>query len=822
MPGREGVHATEGIGRSARAEDAKVAIIGGGIAGCSLAYHLAKLGWDDVVLLEQSELTSGSTWHSAGLCTQFNSSYNLMGLLRYSVELYQRLETETGQAVDYHACGSVRLAASDDRLEEFRHRAAMAELVGVPFELVGPERLAELHPLVDTSGILAAAYLPTDGHVDPTSLANAFVRGAVDTRIRRRTAVLGIRREGGRWLLETSAGEVRAEIVVNAAGQWAREVGRLAGAELPLVALQHHYVVTTPLPEVAALERELPVLRDADASYYVRQEGEGLLVGPFERNPRPWALDGIPPGFHGKLLPPDLDRIEQPLAAAAERLPAFADAGIKTVVNGPDAYTPDGRCLMGPVPGLRDFHVLAGFSIFGIVFAGGAGRYAAEWIADGQPSDNMWELDVRRFGGYASSKRYLVARACQVYEREYAIHYPEEELPAGRPLKVDPIYDRLAARGAVFGERFGWERPLWFSPNGTARDEYSFRRGNWFDAVGAECRAVRSRVGVLDQTSFAKFAVSGRGAEQFLDRVVANRLPSEVGRMVLTQACRPGGGIECDLTVTRVEPDRFYVVSAAATEEHDHAWLQSQLRDEDDEVRLENVTGRYGVLTLAGPRSRELLQKLTDADVSRTALPFFHARELQLGPVPARVLRVSYVGELGFELHHPLEHQPVLYDLVQDAGAMLGLVDFGYRALDSMRLEKAYRLWGVDMSADYTPLEAGLERFVCFDKGDFVGRDALMRQREAGIGRTLACLTIESGGAEAHGYEPVRAGGEPIGYVAAGGYGHTVERSIALAYLPLEHAAVGTALTVDIVGEPTPALVVPQPLYDPENLRLLS
>jgi dimethylglycine dehydrogenase len=804
-------------------EDAKVAIIGGGIAGCSLAYHLTRLCWDDVVLLEQAELTAGSTWHAAGLCTQFSSSYNLMGLLRDSVELYQRLETETGQAVDYHACGSVRLAATDDRLDEFRQRAAMAEVVGVPFELVGPERLAELHPLVDTRGILAAAYLPTDGHVDPTSLTNAFVRGAANVRIRRRTPVTGIRREGGRWLLETRAGEVRAEIVINAAGQWAREVGKLAGADLPLVPLQHHYVVTAPLPEVAALERELPVLRDADASYYVRQEGEGLLIGPFERNPQPWAVDGIPEDFHGKLLPADLGQIEEPLAAAARRLPLFADAGIKSVVNGPDAYTPDGRCLMGPVPGLRDFHVLAGFSIFGIVFAGGAGRFAAEWIADGQPSVNMWELDVRRFGGYASATSYLVPRARQVYEREYAIHYPEEELPAGRPLKVDPIYDRLASRGAVFGERFGWERALWFSRNGTPRDEYSFRRGNWFDAVGDECRSVRSRVGVLDQTSFAKFVVSGPGAERFLDRVLANRLPPEVGRMALTQACRPSGGIECDLTVTRLEPDRFYVVSAAATEEHDHAWLRSQLRDgEDDDVRLENVTGERGVLTLAGPRSRELLQKLTDADVSRASLAFFRARELQVGRVPALALRVSYVGELGFELHHPIEHLPVLYDLLLEAGEPLGIVEFGYRALDSMRLEKAYRLWGVDMSADYTPLEAGLERFVSFDKGDFVGRDALLRQRAAGIERTLACLTIETGGADAHGYEPVRADGRPIGYVAAGGYGHVVERSIALAYLPVEHAAAGIQLTVDILGEPRAAVVVAQPLYDPENLRLRS
>jgi dimethylglycine dehydrogenase len=801
-------------------DDAQVAIIGGGIAGCSLAYHLAKLGWNDVVLLEQADLTSGSTWHSAGLCTQFNSSYNLMGLLRYSVELYRQLDEE-GLNAGYHACGSVRLAASGDRIDEFRHRAAMAEVVGVPVELVGPERLRELHPLLDTSGISAAAYLPTDGHVDPSGLTHAFIRAAPSVRVRRRTPVQGIRRERGRWILDTPAGEVGAQIVVNAAGQWAREVGRLAGVELPIVPMEHQYVVTAPMPEVAALERELPVLRDADASYYVRQEGEALLLGPFERNPRPWALDGIPVGFHERLLPPDLDRLESQLAAAGERIPVVAEAGIKTVVNGPDGYTPDGRCLMGPVPGLRDFHVLAGFSIFGVVFGGGAGRYAAEWIVDGQPSDNMWELDVRRFGAYASSPSYLVARACEVYEREYAIHYPEEELPAGRPLKVDPIYERLAARGAVFGSRFGWERALWFSRNGPARDEYSFRRGNWFDPVGEECRSVRSQVGVLDQTSFAKFAVSGPDAHSFLDRVVANRVPVEPGRMALTQACRESGGIECDLTVTRLDDDSYYVVSAAATEEHDFAWLEAQLRDDED-VRLENVTDRYGVLTLAGPRSRKLLEQLADADVSKQAFPFFRARRLRVGSAGVLVLRVSYVGELGFELHHPLESQRTLYESLVEAGEPLGLVDFGYRALDSLRLEKAYRLWGADISADYTPLEAGLGRFVALDKGEFVGRDALLRQREQGIKRTLACLTIEVDEADPHGYEPVRANDTPIGYVAAGGYGHTVERSIALAYLPVEHARPGTPLSVDILGEPKPAVVVSQALYDPENLRLLS
>jgi dimethylglycine dehydrogenase len=474
---------------------------------------------------------------------------------------------------------------------------------------------------------------------------------------------------------------------------------------------------------------------------------------------------------------------------------------------------------MGWVPGQRDLFVLAGFSIFGIVFAGGAGAYAAEWIVDGQPSDNMWELDVRRFGSYANATSYLVARASEVFEDEYKIHFPEEERPAGRPCKTDPLYETLLAKGAVMGARFGWERPLWFARDGEpAHDEYSFRRGNWFDAVGDECRAVRTAVGVLDQTSFAKYLVSGPGAEGFLDRLCANRLPAEPGRMCLTQALTPRGGIECDQTVSCLKPQRFYVVSAAATETHDLAWIERHA-PADGSVEVDNVTDRYGVLTLAGPRSRELLQRLTAEDLSREALPFFRARHVEIGGVQVICLRVSYVGELGFELHHPLEHQGELYAHVCTAGADLGLRDFGYRALDSMRLEKAYRLWGADMSADYTPLEAGLDRFVAFDKGEFVGREALLI-REPRI--RLSTLVVDADGADAHGYEPVHANGELVTYVMAGGYGHTVEKSIALAYLPLELAREGTPLEVEILGDRRPAQVVADALYDPAGERLRS
>jgi dimethylglycine dehydrogenase len=799
--------------------EAKVAVIGGGVAGCSLLYHLGQLGWTDAVLLEQYELTSGSTWHAAGLCTQFNQSYNVMGLLRRSISTYELLEDQTGQAVDYHRCGSVRIATTEDRVHQFHHVAGIAASVGVPFELVSAERAHELFPVMDAAGVVAAAWLPTDGHVDPSGVTNAFAAGATarGATIVRHARVTGLERGPSGWLVETTKGQVRCETVVNAAGQWGREVARLAGHDLPLGPMQHHYLVTEPIGEITARDAELPVFRDPDRSFYCRQEHGGLLLGPFERDAPAWALDGIPEGFHSRLLPPDLDRIAPYLVSAGERIPAFADAGIRTVVNGPDAYTPDGRCLMGWVPGVRDMFVLAGFSIFGIVFAGGAGSYAAEWIVDGQPSDNMWELDVRRFGPYANATSYVVARASEVFEDEYKIHFPEEERPAGRPLKTDPLYERLLEKGAVMGVRFGWERPLWFARDGEeARDEYSFRRGNWFDAVGDECRAVRSAVGVLDQTSFAKFKVSGPGAESFLDRLCANRLPAEPGRIALTQMLTPQGGIECDLTVSLLEPGRYYVVSAAATETHDLAWIERH-DPGDGSVQIDNVTADNGVLTLAGPRSRELLQRLSRTDLSREAFPFFRARHIDVGGVDVMALRVSYVGELGFELHHPLELQRGLYDRLWEAGADLGLVDFGYRALESLRLEKAYRLWGADMSADYTPLEAGLERFVAFDKGDFVGREALL----AGEARIrLSTLVVDADGADAHGYEPVYVNGELTTYVMAGGYGHTVGESIALSYLPLEHAVDGTEVEVEILGDRRPARVVEQPLYDPAGKRL--
>ena len=603
--------------------EARVVVVGGGIGGVSTLYHLTRLGWSDVALVEANELTSGSTWHAAGLCTQFIQSYQP-----------DAATPDVGRAVRSARAGD----GTPGRLPPVRQRPdrhdprpvapVRARAAGSPRTWAcrsrssRPSGRSSCSRSRDPTASSRAAYLPTDGHIDPTSLTNALAKGAVDrgATILRHTRVTQLVRERGGWTVSTSAGDIRAEHVVIAAGQWSREVGRLAGIELPIVPLQHHYLVTDPMPEIESRTVELPVFRDPDNSFYARQEGGGLIVGPFERNPLTWALDGIPEGFHGQLLPPNLEQIEDCLVAAAERIPRFGEVGIKTVINGPDGYTPDGRCLMGPVPGSRGCTCSQASRSSGSCSAA---------VPASTPPSGSWTASRATTCGSSTSAGSATTharppmsceRASEVFEDEYKIHFPEEERPAGRPLKTDPLYDRLVAKGAVMGVRSGWERPLWFATSGLARDEYSFGRGNWFDAVGEECRAVRGGVGVLDQTSFAKFVVSGEGAEALLDRLCANRLPTEVGRMALTQMCTARGGVETDVTVALLEPGRYYVVSAAATETHDLAWIERHA-PRDGSVRIDNVTPRYGVLTIAGPQSRELLQRVSRDDFSNRGLP---------------------------------------------------------------------------------------------------------------------------------------------------------------------------------------------------------
>ncbi|MCI0581955.1 MAG: FAD-dependent oxidoreductase [Chloroflexi bacterium] len=635
---------------------ARVAVIGGGALGASLLNHLALRGWADTVLLEKDDLTSGSTWHAAGLCTQFNASLNVTRLLMRGVELFRDLEAGAHGPIDFRAVGSVRLATVPARLDQYRDARGLARVTGLPLEIIGPDEIGRLVPLLSLEGVLGGAWTPTDGYVDPSRATRAMADAATElgAGIERHTTVTALRElPSGEWDVVTDRGTVRAGIVVNAAGIWGRDVGRLAGVDLPIVPMEHQYLVTDTVPELTADHREMPVVRDTEASFYVREEAGGLLVGPYEPNPKPWAVSGIPGDFGRQLLPSDFDQVSGVLELATLRIPALAGVGMKQLLNGPTSYTPDGNALMGWVPGHRNLFVLSGFS-YGIVQSGGAGLNAAAWIVDGEPLDNLWELDVRRFGPDAADLDYVIPRARETYEREYAIPFPFEELQAARPRKTDPLYDLLAARGAVFGARNGWERPLWFVPDGGPRgDEPTYRRPAWLPYQVAECRAIRERAGLLDMSSFGKYEVSGPGAADCLDRLCANRLPA-VGRIALTQMLSPRGGIESDLTITRLAPDRFYVVTAAGTQARDLDWIERHLPD-DGSVSLQDVTAAWGVLMLAGPRARDILGALTDADLSTAAFPFMAARDIVVGPVPVRALRVTYTGELGWELHHPME-----------------------------------------------------------------------------------------------------------------------------------------------------------------------
>jgi glycine cleavage system aminomethyltransferase T/glycine/D-amino acid oxidase-like deaminating enzyme len=802
---------------------ARVVVIGGGIAGCSVLYHLAKLGWTDVVLLERNELTSGSTWHSVGNTPMFTASLNILRVLKYSNELYASLEAETGQNVGYHQVGSLRLATTRDLLKWYRQLADMAPLAGVRHEVIDVKQALELNPLINPEGVLAAAHLHGDGYLDPASVTFALAKGARQrgAEIYRGTRVERITRTAsGEWAIATNNGTFHAEIVVNAGGQWGREIGRMVGVELPLVPMEHQYVVTEAVPELKQLPREIPVTRDPERVFYMRQEGDGLLIGFFEANPIPWAVNGIPREFGQQLLPERVEHLEPDLLRAMERVPVLGRVGIKKIVNGPDAYTPDGAPIVGPVPGVPNFFVIAGFSLFGIANSGGTGRMCAEWIVEGTPSIDMWEYDVRRFGEYASRKTYLVAKAIEAYAMDYAVHYPHRERDAGRPLKTSPIHDLLAAQGAVFCARHGWERPLWFAPPGVEpRDELSFGHANWFPYVGAECRAVRERVGILDQTSFGKFQVSGPGATAWLNHMCANDINVPVGKIVVTQMLNEGGGIECDLTVTRVAENTYWVVTAAWTTTHDYAWLEWHL-PRDGSVSLRDITDEYAVLSLMGPCAREVLSRVTDADLSNAAFPFMRAQEIFVGAAPVRAYRISYVGELGWELYMPLSYQRHVYQRLMDAGREFGIVNFGYRALDSLRLEKGYRFWGLDMNPLTTPLEAGLAQFVKWNKPTFRGRDALEKQKAEGVARTLECLVVQNNEAVPHAWEPIYADDKLISYVCSGEYGHCVGKTIVLAYLPREYSAPGTELSIKLFGERFPATVERVPLYDPTNARL--
>jgi dimethylglycine dehydrogenase len=799
---------------------ARVVVIGGGIVGCSVLYHLTRMGWSDVVLLERDELTSGSTWHAAGNCPNFSTSWNIMKLQSYSNRLYRRLPAEVEQAIDHRPSGSIRLAHTAARMEEFRHVAGMAQAQGLGFEIVSANAMRERHPFLETHDLLGGLWDQDDGDIDPSQVTQALAEGAraAGAMIYRRRPVRAIARTAsGEWQVATEDGAIRCEIVVNAAGYRAHEIGRMVGLDLPIVAMEHQYLVTDAIPEIKAHGQPLPLVRDPDVSWYLRQERAGLLLGPYEWDCRP-AWDGAEPpaAFGRELFPDDLDRLERYIEDAIARVPIFGKAGVARVVNGPIPYTPDGNPLIGPAYGLDNFYLCCAFS-FGIVQAGGAGKAMAEWIVEGAPEWDLFGLDPRRYTDYAT-RAYTRAKACELYQREYAIAFPFEERPAGRPAKTTPLYETLRAKDAMFGARGGWERATWFVPAGqVAEQRLSFHRTNWHDAVAAECRAVRERVGVMDLGGFAKFEVEGPDAAAWLERLICGRLP-RVGHITLAYMCTPSGGVLSELTITRLAEDRFYLVSAAVAEWHDEQWLHRHL-PEDGGVMLRNVTARYGTLVLAGPRSREVLARITKADLSDAAFPWLSARPIEIGFARVLALRINYVGELGWELHLPIEHELAVYQALMAAGADFGIRDFGLYAMDSLRLEKCYPAWKLDLTHEFSPLEASLDRFVALDKPDFIGREALLRQRETGVPQRLVPLIVDTD-VEAPFCASVFAGDEHIGLVGSSGYGHTLHRSIALAYVRSDLVTPGTALEIEVFGDRRSARVASEPLYDPDNQRL--
>ena len=796
---------------------ARVVVVGGGIAGVSTLWHLAQAGWQDLLLLEKAELTSGLTWHAAGNTPTFSGSWPVMRMQAYSLEMYRRLAADSAHGVTYHVTGSLRLAQSQDRLDEFRHVTGMARAQGLEFQVLSPTEAKERYPFLELHGLKGALLDPLDGDIDPSMVTQALAAEAraAGAEIRRNCPVTAITRGGnGYWQLTTPDGVVEAEHVVNAAGYRAAELGAMVGLDLPVVTLEHQYLVTEAIPELEERPGLLPLLRDPDDSYYLRQEREGLLLGPYEKeNAKAAWLGGLPEDFANQLWNDDLERLEKYIELACARVPILGSVGVRRVVNGPIPYTPDGLPLLGPAHGLTNFWHCAAFS-FGICQGGGAGKIVADWITQGEPEWDVLGLDSRRFTGFAT-RSYTLAKALELYENEYEIGYPVKEWPAHRPMKTSPLYDLLKAEGARFGARGGWERPTFFGPQ--SAETPSFRRPGWHGLVGEEVRAVHERAGLLDLPGFAKFEVQGPGARALLDRVLCTRLPRP-GRVSLAYALTPQGGIRSEFTVTCLADDRFYLCSASSAQHHDFDTLAWHLPDSG--VTIEDVTGRYDTLVLTGPRARDILADVTPAPLDNAAFPWMAARPIEIGSARLLALRLSYAGELGYELHVPMEHVREVFGRLLDAGKPHGLALFGIHALESMRLEKCYRAWGADLVTEYTPLEAGLARFVDLEKGHFIGRERLIARKAAGLAERLVPLVLADGDSDAVPVARVLAAGRQVGLVGSAGFGHRIGRSIALAYVAADHAEPGTALQVEVLGEPRPAVVATEPLFDPENARL--
>jgi glycine cleavage system aminomethyltransferase T/glycine/D-amino acid oxidase-like deaminating enzyme len=807
---------------------ARCVIIGGGVGGTSIAYHLAQLGWEDVVLVERNQLTSGSTFHSAGLVGQLRGSVSLTKMMMYSVELYRELGEDCG----WVECGGIRLASSEARMEELRRQAGWAKTFGLPLELISAGEARDLFPLMSTDGVLGAAFLPTDGYLDPSQLTFALAEGAREGggRIFTSTRVTAIESDSARvQRVRTERGDIETENVVIAGGMFAAELGRLAGVRIPVQPMSHEYLVTQPFRERDPAH-PLPTLRDPDLLIYFREDGGGLVMGGYERNCAPAFLpDGddeferIPPDFNGRLLEDDWDRFEEIVVNSRRRVPEMEDVKVTRMINGPEAFTPDNEFCLGET-GIRGLFVAAGFCAHGLAGAGGIGKVMAEWIAQGEPSLDLWHMDIRRFGAQYRSPGYSLKRIRETYETYYDIRYPNHEREAGRPLRVSPANAWHREHGAAFGEKSGWERVNWYEHNAKAGDESLRPRGwagqHWSPAVGAEHAACRETAAIFDESSFSKMEITGPGAAALLERLCDNRVARDVGRITYTQMLNSRGGIECDFTVARLDEERFSIVTGTAFGNHDREWIRRHLPG-DGSVQVHDVTSAWACFGIWGPRAREILAPLTPQSLSNEEFPYLSAREITVGDVPVRALRVTFVGELGWELYCPTEYGNTLWRTVWESGRAHGLVAAGYRAIDSLRLEKGYRVWGADITPDETPEEGGVGFCVKLDKqGGFIGRDALLAAGEPR--QRLCCLTLEDPRSVALGNEPVRIGGDIAGRVTSGGYGYSAGRSIAYAYLPPERAEPKTEVAVEIFDRWVGGEVAEEPLFDPAGERLRS
>lgn len=804
-------------------DGAQVVIIGGGIVGCSIAYHLTQLGWKDVLVLEKSELTSGSTWHAAGLVGQLRSNRNVTRMLQYSVSLYETLEAETGLATGWKRCGCLHLASSEDRLFELKKGATTARSFGLEMHMISPQEALRLFPILDIEGVIGAAFMPSDGQANPSGLTMAMSKGAATrgATFAQKTLVTGFHIKNNRVLsVVTDRGAIRCETVVIAAGMWGGEIGRMMGLNIPLVPFQHQYLITEA---IEGLPPNLPTLRDKDSLLYYKEEVGGLVMGGYERCGIPWSIHGIQKDFTQELLEPDFDHFEPISSAAMKRTPCLNNAGIARLVNGPEAFTPDGNCMLGPAPEIENCFVAVGFNAFGIAAGGGAGRIIAEWIVGGEPSFNVWPLDIRRFGPHHRSLAFNVGRTKELYGKHYAISWPHEEHESVRGVKRSPLYGLLKGKGAVYGSKFGWERANWFAPRSVLpEDTLTFGLPNWFEHVAAEHLAAREAVVLIDQSSFSKFEVTGLGAPKFLNGIAANDIDRPNGTTVYTQFCNNRGGIEADVTVSRLSENLFFIVTGTAFGVHDFLWLRKHL-PRDSSVVIRDVTSSFAMINVCGPMSRTLLMRVSENDFSNDGFGFGQCREVIVGYAPVLAIRVTYIGELGYELYMAPEYAAGVYETLWDKGEDLGIRNAGYRAIDSLRLEKGYCCWGAEISPEYSPYDAGIGFAVNLKKGPFIGRDALVKIRKEGSAWKLCTFTLDIDRPMLlYGGETITCRGKVVGVVSSGGFGHTVRKTIAMGYLSSEDAKESDGFAIEVFGESFSSTRQINACYDPDRRKIFS